>query len=96
MPGGRAVIAAATSITIDGASGELLEGAVPTIEPALSDDFATLMGWADRARRLRIRANAETTEPMPRRRSASARRGSACAAPSTCSSTTSASSRCAR
>ena len=59
---GGAVIAAGDVVTIDGTSGELLEGAVPTIEPALSDDFATLMGWADRARRLRIRANAETTE----------------------------------
>ncbi len=57
---GDAVIAAGDVVTIDGASGELLEGAVPTIEPALSDDFATLMGWADRARRLRVRANAET------------------------------------
>ena len=57
---GGAVIAAGDTVTIDGASGELLDGAVPTIEPALSDDFATLMGWADRARRLMVRANAET------------------------------------
>ena len=57
---GDAVIAAGDVVTIDGASGELLQGAVPTIEPALSDDFTTLMGWADRARRLRVRANAET------------------------------------
>ncbi|MDD9992621.1 MAG: pyruvate, phosphate dikinase [Rhodospirillales bacterium] len=59
---GGAVIAAGDVVTIDGTSGELLEGAVPTIEPVLSDDFTTLMGWADHARRLRIRANAETTE----------------------------------
>ena len=58
---GSAVIAAGDVVTIDGTSGELLEGAVPTIEPALSDDFTTLMGWADRTRRLRVRANAETT-----------------------------------
>ena len=57
---GEALIAAGDTVTIDGASGELLEGAVPTIEPALSDDFATLMGWADGARRLRVRTNAET------------------------------------
>ena len=57
---GGAVIAAGDVVTIDGASGELLQGAVRTIEPALSDDFTTLMGWADRARRLRVRANAET------------------------------------
>ena len=59
---GGAVIAAGDVVTIDGTSGELLEGAVPTIEPALSDDFTTLMGWADDARRLRVRANAETPE----------------------------------
>ena len=53
-------IAAGDVVTIDGASGELLQGAVPTIEPGLSDDFATLMRWADGARRLRVRANAET------------------------------------
>ena len=57
---GDAVIAAGDVVTIDGASGELLQGAVPTTEPALSDDFTTLMGWADRARRLGVRANAET------------------------------------
>ena len=57
---GDAVIAAGDVVTIDGASGELLDDAVPTIEPALSDDFTTLMGWADAARRLRVRANAET------------------------------------
>ena len=59
---GGAVIAAGDVVTIDGTSGELLEGAVPTIEPALSDDFATLMGWADDVRRLKVRANAETPE----------------------------------
>ncbi len=35
-------------------------GAVPTIQPELSGDFATLMGWADAIRRMRVRANAET------------------------------------
>ena len=59
---GGTTIAAGDVVTIDGTRGELLEGAVPTIEPALSDDFATLMGWADRARRLRVRTNAETPE----------------------------------
>ena len=57
---GDAAIAAGDTVTIDGTRGELLDGAVPTVEPALSDDFTTLMGWADRARRLRVRANAET------------------------------------
>jgi pyruvate,orthophosphate dikinase len=47
-------------ITIDGSKGEVLAGAVPMIEPELSGDFATLMSWADAARRMKVRANAET------------------------------------
>jgi pyruvate,orthophosphate dikinase len=47
-------------ITIDGSKGEVLSGAVPMIEPELSGDFATLMSWADEARRMKVRANAET------------------------------------
>lgn len=47
-------------ITLDGATGEVMLGAVPTIEPKLSGDFATLMGWADRFRTMGIRTNAET------------------------------------
>ena len=48
-------------ITIDGSTGEVMVGEVPTIQPELSGDFATLMGWADAMRRLKVRANAETT-----------------------------------
>jgi pyruvate,orthophosphate dikinase len=47
-------------ITIDGAAGIVMLGKVPTIDPVLSGDFATLMGWADKKRRLKIRTNAET------------------------------------
>jgi pyruvate,orthophosphate dikinase len=47
-------------ITLDGTTGEVFIGAVAMIEPAMSEDFATLMGWADKARRLGVRANAET------------------------------------
>ena len=47
-------------ITIDGGTGEIMLGTVPTIQPVLSGDFGTLMGWADGFRRLRVRANAET------------------------------------
>jgi pyruvate,orthophosphate dikinase len=47
-------------ITIDGGRGEVLLGAAPMVEPELSGDFATLMAWADAARRLKVRANAET------------------------------------
>ncbi len=47
-------------ITLDGATGEVFVGAVAMIEPSLSGDFATLMGWADSVRRLVVRTNAET------------------------------------
>lgn len=47
-------------ITIDGSKGEVLEGSVAMIEPELTGDFQTLMAWADKVRRLKVRANAET------------------------------------
>ncbi|MBP9867992.1 MAG: pyruvate, phosphate dikinase [Alphaproteobacteria bacterium] len=47
-------------ITLDGAKGEVIKGGVPTLPPQLSGDFATIMEWADKARRLGVRANAET------------------------------------
>ncbi|WP_068878570.1 MULTISPECIES: pyruvate, phosphate dikinase [unclassified Phenylobacterium] len=47
-------------VTIDGSTGEVLQGAVKMIEPELSGDFAALMAWADEVRRLKVRANAET------------------------------------
>ncbi|MFN3286891.1 MAG: pyruvate, phosphate dikinase [Sphingomonadaceae bacterium] len=57
---GNRTLAEGDVITIDGASGEVMAGAVPTVEPELSGEFATLMEWADGARRMRVRANAET------------------------------------
>jgi pyruvate, orthophosphate dikinase len=47
-------------ITIDGSTGQVLVGQVQMLEPELSGEFATLMGWADTARRMKVRANAET------------------------------------
>jgi pyruvate,orthophosphate dikinase len=47
-------------ITLDGAEGTVMLGAVPTVDPQLSGDFATLMEWADANRRLKVRTNAET------------------------------------
>jgi pyruvate, orthophosphate dikinase len=46
-------------VTIDGTLGEILAGAVPTVLPEISDDFATILGWADELRDLGIRANAD-------------------------------------
>jgi pyruvate,orthophosphate dikinase len=57
---GGHVIEEGDIITIDGASGEVMLGAVATVQPELVGDFATLMAWADAKRRLRVRANAET------------------------------------
>ncbi|MFT8635638.1 pyruvate, phosphate dikinase [Novacetimonas hansenii] len=49
-------------ITLDGSTGAVYLGRVATIPPILSDDFNTLMGWADATRRLGVRANAETPD----------------------------------
>ncbi len=48
------------TITIDGSTGQVLEGAVAMQQPELSGDFSTLMGWADQFRRMKVRANADT------------------------------------
>src|SRR5215217_9343245 len=47
-------------ITIDGSTGQVLEGRVKMLQPELSGEFATLMGWADKVRKMKVRANAET------------------------------------
>ncbi|MGA9795407.1 MAG: pyruvate, phosphate dikinase [Rhizomicrobium sp.] len=47
-------------ITIDGATGQVFKGKVPTIEPELTGDFGVLMGWADSIRTLKVRTNADT------------------------------------
>ena len=57
--GGREIREGDT-ITIDGTSGEIMVGEVPTVQPELSGDFGALMVWADAMRRMKVRANAET------------------------------------
>ncbi|WP_018998501.1 putative PEP-binding protein, partial [Hirschia maritima] len=47
-------------VTVDGATGEVFKGKVAMIEPDLSGDFGSIMEWADKARTLSIRTNAET------------------------------------
>ncbi len=47
-------------VTINGSTGEVMLGEIPTVQPKLSDDFATLMQWADEVRKLKVRTNAET------------------------------------
>jgi pyruvate, orthophosphate dikinase len=57
--GGRS-FKAGDVITIDGALGQVLAGHMPMIEPELSGEFGTLMGWADEVRKLKVRTNADT------------------------------------
>ncbi len=57
---GGHVVNAGDIITLDGATGEVFLGTVPMVEPKLAGEFATLMGWADEVRRLKVRTNAET------------------------------------
>ena len=47
-------------ITIDGSSGRIILGSVPTVKPEISGDFSKLMSWADNLRKLKVRTNAET------------------------------------
>lgn len=47
-------------VTIDGSSGQVLKGAVPMLQPELSGDFAQIMEWADKLRRMTVRTNADT------------------------------------
>jgi pyruvate,orthophosphate dikinase len=47
-------------ITIDGSLGQVLAGKMPMIEPEMSGEFGTLMAWADEARKLKVRTNADT------------------------------------
>jgi pyruvate, orthophosphate dikinase len=54
------VMKAGEIITINGSTGEVMVGEVPTIQPELSGDFGTLMEWADKVRKMGVRANADT------------------------------------
>jgi pyruvate,orthophosphate dikinase len=47
-------------ITLDGSTGEVMLGHVPTVAPQLTGDFGTLMGWVDKFRKLKVRTNADT------------------------------------
>ncbi|MFA6518066.1 MAG: pyruvate, phosphate dikinase [Candidatus Shapirobacteria bacterium] len=57
---GDLVISEGDFITLDGSTGEIFLGQVPTITPTLSGDFGTIMKWADDFRRLGVRTNADT------------------------------------
>jgi pyruvate,orthophosphate dikinase len=57
---GGTVVKEGDAITLNGSTGEVISGQVPTIAPQLSGEFATFMSWADEVRRLKIRTNADT------------------------------------
>ena len=48
------------NVSLDGSTGKVYAGLVPTVETTVTGDFATLMGWADKARTLKVRTNADT------------------------------------
>ena len=50
------------SITIDGSQGDVYLGAVPTIEPQITNDFKTILDWAQKTKTIGIRANADTPD----------------------------------
>jgi pyruvate,orthophosphate dikinase len=55
-----AVVAAGDWISLDGSTGRVLLGQAPLVDPVLDDNFRTLMSWADDARRMKVRTNADT------------------------------------
>ncbi len=57
---GNEIIKAGDTITIDGGTGKVMKGLVPTVQPEISGYFSTIMKWADEFRKLRVRTNAET------------------------------------
>ncbi len=60
LSAGRETLHKGDIITIDGSTGQVLAGQVKMLEPALSGEFSTLMEWADKVRKLKVRANADT------------------------------------
>ena len=57
---GEYVIKEGQVITIDGGSGKVMLGKVPTVKPDISGDFSKVMSWADQFRKLKVRTNSET------------------------------------
>ena len=62
------IISRGDVITLDGTSGEVMLGDIPKTEASSSDDFQVLLSWADKHRRLKVRANAETPEDAAKAR----------------------------
>jgi pyruvate,orthophosphate dikinase len=60
MTAGGTTLKRGDTLTIDGATGQVLAGKVPMMVPTLGGEFATVMKWADTFRKLKVRANADT------------------------------------
>ncbi|MCA9199196.1 MAG: pyruvate, phosphate dikinase [Planctomycetales bacterium] len=56
------------TISIDGSTGEVMVGAIATSQPKLSGDFAKVMAWSDKYRKLKVRTNSDTPEDSKRAR----------------------------
>jgi len=50
------------AVTIDGSSGEIFVGEVPTVEPRITEDFKTILSWSEKIKKIGVRANADTPE----------------------------------
>ncbi len=61
---GETLVREGDVITIDGATGEVMLGEVRTVMPELGEEFTTLLAWADRQRKLAVRANADTAKDI--------------------------------
>ena len=47
-------------LSIDGSTGKIYDGAIPTVDASIGGEFGRVMGWADQYRRLKVRTNADT------------------------------------
>ena len=82
-------------ISVDGSTGNVYDGLIPTVEASISGDFAAFHGLGTTARKLHVRTNADTPRDTARLWP-SALRASVCAVPSTCSSRPAVSRLCVR
>ena len=71
-------------ISIDGSTGYIYEGIIPTVDASIVGEFSRIMSWADKNRRLSVRTNADTSVTLQRLMNL-ALRALASAAQSTCS-----------
>jgi pyruvate, orthophosphate dikinase len=65
---GETIVGHLETITLDGSSGQVFAGEIPTVMPETGPEFHELLGWADRAKRLGVRANADTPSDAQRAR----------------------------